>query len=179
MDWIESQINNESLFPTKSDVPFPKTFLPTCRKILTRLFRVFVHVYIHHFDRLLAIGAEAHCNTCYKHFFFFVTEFELVNAKEFEPLVSLAAPFAKASNQLTLCFFSLSEWIDTKALWNGKAIWRSKKRQIILYSSSMYCKSFVIWAQGVRSFTTIILLRTHLYDNAFLKIHSLSFRVSY
>jgi len=39
------------------DVPFPKTFVPLCRKILTRLFRVFVHVYIHHFDRIVAIGA--------------------------------------------------------------------------------------------------------------------------
>lgn len=40
-----------------TDVPFPKTFIPLCRKILTRLFRVFVHVYIHHFDRIVAIGA--------------------------------------------------------------------------------------------------------------------------
>ena len=40
-----------------ADVPFPKTFVPLCRKILTRLFRVFVHVYIHHFDRIVAIGA--------------------------------------------------------------------------------------------------------------------------
>ncbi|KNC29595.1 hypothetical protein FF38_07471 [Lucilia cuprina] len=39
------------------DVPFPKTFPNLCRKILTRLFRVFVHVYIHHFDRIVSIGA--------------------------------------------------------------------------------------------------------------------------
>lgn len=39
------------------DVPFPKSFVPLCRKILTRLFRVFVHVYIHHFDRIVSIGA--------------------------------------------------------------------------------------------------------------------------
>lgn len=39
------------------DVPFPKTFMPLCKKILTRLFRVFVHVYIHHFDRIISIGA--------------------------------------------------------------------------------------------------------------------------
>lgn len=39
------------------DVPFPKTFMPICKKILTRLFRVFVHVYIHHFDRIVSIGA--------------------------------------------------------------------------------------------------------------------------
>ncbi len=88
MDWIESQINNEAIFPTKNDIPFPKTFIPTCKKILARLFRVFVHVYIHHFDRLLAIGAEAHCNTCYKHFYYFVNHFDLVSQKEFEPLVS-------------------------------------------------------------------------------------------
>ena len=40
-----------------SDVPFPKTFLPTSKKILTRLFRVFVHVYIHHFDKVQSLGA--------------------------------------------------------------------------------------------------------------------------
>ncbi|EGI66609.1 Mps one binder kinase activator-like 3, partial [Acromyrmex echinatior] len=57
MDWIEAQINNETVFPVSTDVPFPKTFVPLCRKILTRLFRVFVHVYIHHFDRIVAIGA--------------------------------------------------------------------------------------------------------------------------
>ncbi|KAI8122760.1 MOB kinase activator-like 3 [Lucilia cuprina] len=39
MDWIESQINNESIFPVSTDVPFPKTFPNLCRKILTRLFR--------------------------------------------------------------------------------------------------------------------------------------------
>lgn len=31
--------------------------MPLCKKILTRLFRVFVHVYIHHFDRIVSIGA--------------------------------------------------------------------------------------------------------------------------
>jgi len=89
MEWVESQINDESIFPVKTEIPFPKNFVSVCKKILTRLFRVFVHVYIHHFDRLVAIGAEAHVNTCYKHFYYFVTEFELVSSKEFEPLAEL------------------------------------------------------------------------------------------
>ncbi len=38
-------------------IPFPKNFRVLCKKILTRLFRVFVHVYIHHFERLVVIGA--------------------------------------------------------------------------------------------------------------------------
>lgn len=69
-------------------VPFPKNFQQVCTKILTRLFRVFVHVYIHHFDSILSMGAEAHVNTCYKHFYYFVTEFGLIDTKELEPLVS-------------------------------------------------------------------------------------------
>ncbi|KAF6039287.1 Mob3 [Bugula neritina] len=86
MEWVETQINNEDIFPVSMDIPFPKTFLPTAKKILTRLFRVFVHVYIHHFDTLVSIGAEAHVNTCYKHYYYFVTEFNLVDKKELEPL---------------------------------------------------------------------------------------------
>ncbi|KAJ8686291.1 hypothetical protein QAD02_022085 [Eretmocerus hayati] len=95
MDWIEMQINDESLFPTTTDVPFPKTFVPLCRKILTRLFRVFVHVYIHHFDRIIALQAEPHVNTCYKHFFYFVTEFNLINQKELEPLAEMTSRICK------------------------------------------------------------------------------------
>eukprot|EP00073_Rattus_norvegicus_P046877 XP_017449025.1 PREDICTED: MOB kinase activator 3B isoform X1 [Rattus norvegicus] len=88
MDWIEVQINNEDIFPTCVGVPFPKNFLQICKKILCRLFRVFVHVYIHHFDRVIVMGAEAHVNTCYKHFYYFVTEMNLIDRKELEPLVS-------------------------------------------------------------------------------------------
>ena len=32
---------------------------------------------------------EAHVNQCYKHFYYFVTELNLVERKELEPLVSL------------------------------------------------------------------------------------------
>ncbi|XP_075229571.1 MOB kinase activator-like 3 [Lycorma delicatula] len=81
----------QQLHHMHTDVPFPKTFTPLCRKILKRLFRVFVHVYIHHFDRIVAIGAEPHVNTCYKHFYYFVREFDLINPKELEPLKEMTA----------------------------------------------------------------------------------------
>ena len=35
------------------------------------------------------MGAEAHINACYKHFYYFVNHFKLVDKKELEPLVSL------------------------------------------------------------------------------------------
>lgn len=68
MEWIESQINDERIFPTSMDLAFPKNFLSTCRKILTRLFRIFVHVYIHHFDRIVALGAVS-CKSVICHSF--------------------------------------------------------------------------------------------------------------
>ena len=40
-----------------SGVPFPKNYLQVVKKLLTRLYRVFVHVYIHHFDKMVALGA--------------------------------------------------------------------------------------------------------------------------
>lgn len=59
------------------------------------LNRVFVHVYIHHFDRLTEIEAEAHSNTLFKHYYYFVKEFQLVDEKEFEPLKELIAKICK------------------------------------------------------------------------------------
>jgi len=69
-------------------VPFPKNFQQVCKKMLSRLFRVFVHVYIHHFDSICSMGAEAHINTCYKHYYYFISEFSLIEHSELEPLVS-------------------------------------------------------------------------------------------
>ncbi|KAE9555033.1 hypothetical protein FO519_001779 [Halicephalobus sp. NKZ332] len=89
MEWIEVRINNENIFPVSIQIPFPPDYKQTCKKILTRLFRVFVHVYIHHFDRLVSIGAEPHANTLYKHFYYFVTEHNLVSARELEALKNL------------------------------------------------------------------------------------------
>ena len=76
----------------RAGTPFPKNVLQVVKKILSRLFRVFVHVYIHHFDRIAQLGSEAHVNTCYKHFYYFVTEFGLIDTKELEPLVSGREP---------------------------------------------------------------------------------------
>ncbi|XP_046375593.1 MOB kinase activator 3B-like [Haliotis rufescens] len=86
MEWIETQINDENIFPVSAETQFPRNYIQVVKKILSRLFRVFVHVYIHHFDKLVAIGAEAHVNTCYKHFYYFVNEYTLVDKKELEPL---------------------------------------------------------------------------------------------
>ena len=94
-DWIQTQICDESIFPGDTDVEFPKTFKTTCKKIFSRLFRVFVHVYIHHFDRLTALNAEAHSNTLFKHFYYFVSEHSLMEDKQTAPLAQLIDKICK------------------------------------------------------------------------------------
>lgn len=57
MEWVESIINDEAIFPVQIGRPFPKSFRSTCKKLLSRLYRVFVHVYVHHFDRVVELQA--------------------------------------------------------------------------------------------------------------------------
>ena len=49
MTWVQDQLDDESLFPSKIGVPFPNNFLTNAKTILKRLFRVYAHVYHQHF----------------------------------------------------------------------------------------------------------------------------------
>jgi len=40
-------------------------------------------------------------NTCYKHFYYFVTEFDLINSKELEPLAEMTAKVCKDTTSPT------------------------------------------------------------------------------
>lgn len=55
-----------------SGVPFPKNFMSVAKTILKRLFRVYAHIYHQHFDSVMQLQEEAHLNTSFKHFIFFV-----------------------------------------------------------------------------------------------------------
>ena len=57
MTWVQNQLDDESLFPSNIGVPFPKNFMTVIKNMFKRLFRVFVHVYIHHFDKIISLGA--------------------------------------------------------------------------------------------------------------------------
>ena len=59
-------------FITFAGVPFPKNFLSIAKTILKRLFRVYAHIYHQHFSEVVQLGEEAHLNTSFKHFIFFV-----------------------------------------------------------------------------------------------------------
>lgn len=93
MAWVENQLNNEGLFPCIEGVPFPKNFQSTIKVIVKRLFRVYAHIYHSHFSNIMRLGAEAHLNTCFKHFIYFIDEFKLVEDKELAPLAELIQQF--------------------------------------------------------------------------------------
>jgi MOB kinase activator 1 len=79
-------INHQSIFPGSIDDAFPADFKQIVSGIFKRLLRVHAHVYHRHFKHIQKIGAEAHLNSSFKHFYFFVTEFKLVNKEELVPL---------------------------------------------------------------------------------------------
>lgn len=89
MEWVESRVDDQNLFPQAPGAPFPKNFQDVVRKIFTRLFRVYAHVYHSHFQRICQLGAEAHLNTCFKHFIYFTGAFQLVKKEELAPLQEL------------------------------------------------------------------------------------------
>ena len=85
--WVDEQINDPRLFPVEETAKFPDNFKKgVICPILKRLFRVYGHLYHHHIQKIVQLDAEAHLNTCFKHFLYFVKEFRLVSDREFAPL---------------------------------------------------------------------------------------------
>ncbi|GCC16803.1 hypothetical protein chiPu_0017356 [Chiloscyllium punctatum] len=89
MTWVQDQLDDETLFPSKIGVPFPRNFMSVAKTILKRLFRVYAHIYHQHFDSVIQLQEEAHLNTSFKHFIFFIQEFNLIDRKELAPLQEL------------------------------------------------------------------------------------------
>jgi MOB kinase activator 1 len=97
MTWIQDQLDDEALFPSRIGVAFPKNFQESAKAIYKRLFRVYAHIYHHHFDEVKSLQEEAHLNTSFKHFVFFVKEFKLVPEQEFAPLSDLIGTWTESS----------------------------------------------------------------------------------
>jgi len=87
-NWILEQLDDPTIFPTEGS-EFGKDFLPTVKKILSRMFRVYAHIYWDHWERVKTLNAEAHINSCFKHFYYFSIEFELIDKKDLMPMQSL------------------------------------------------------------------------------------------
>lgn len=96
MSWVEEISNNDSIFPSSQDTPFPKSFQATIKQIFTRMFRIFAIIYTQHYKSIEELGACAHLNTSCKHFLYFVWEFGLVADKELDALPTVLLGEIKA-----------------------------------------------------------------------------------
>uniref|UniRef100_A0A7N0UNI1 MOB kinase activator-like 1A n=1 Tax=Kalanchoe fedtschenkoi TaxID=63787 RepID=A0A7N0UNI1_KALFE len=89
MEWIETQLDDETIFPQRIGAPFPPNFRDVVRTIFKKLFRVYAHIYLSHFQKIVTLNEEAHLNTCFKHFVLFTNEFRLIEKEELAPLRDL------------------------------------------------------------------------------------------
>lgn len=86
LDWVQEQLDDQTVFPTESKNQFPDDYLDTCKLILKRLFRVYAHVYHHHMEQVRSLREDGHLNSSLKHFTYFVREFNLMSHGDLEPL---------------------------------------------------------------------------------------------
>lgn len=81
LNWTSNHFSNPAIFPTHPGVPFPPDFEKTIRQIFKRLYRIYAHIYCHHYSVIRGLGLEAHLNTGFKHYVLFVEEFGLAEEK--------------------------------------------------------------------------------------------------
>ena len=61
---IQEQLDDEQRFPSRLGVPFPPDFEELARSIFRRLFRVYAHIYHHHFAHVLKCYIFICSSTC-------------------------------------------------------------------------------------------------------------------
>jgi len=93
--WVQQQLDDEKIFPIAPGVPFPPDFRERVQAIFKRLFRVYAHTFYCHYERVRELEFEPHLNSCFKHFMYFVLEFDLVRTEELKPLQALMDGFLK------------------------------------------------------------------------------------
>lgn len=71
-------------------MPFAEDFQFIVKNLLRRLFRVYSHIYCHHWAHVESITAAAHVNYCLKHFVYTVLLNNLLECNELKPLEELA-----------------------------------------------------------------------------------------
>ncbi|CCF60214.1 hypothetical protein KAFR_0J01480 [Kazachstania africana CBS 2517] len=90
MRWCQDQFDDETIFPQKKDGAFPDKFVDKyVIPILRRLFRVYAHVYCHHFNEILELNLQTVLNTSFRHFCLFAEEFNLLRSSDYGPLLEL------------------------------------------------------------------------------------------
>eukprot|EP00929_Paragymnodinium_shiwhaense_P057091 TRINITY_DN28568_c0_g2_i1.p1 TRINITY_DN28568_c0_g2~~TRINITY_DN28568_c0_g2_i1.p1 ORF type:complete len:235 (-),score=37.02 TRINITY_DN28568_c0_g2_i1:100-804(-) len=100
LHWVDKQLAKEDFMPTEPNAPFPDDFKQAVSVIFKRMFRIYAHMFHVHFKQFKQGGADEHLTTAFKHFLYFIKEFNLVSEKEFEPLKDLVSIFMDQRNSV-------------------------------------------------------------------------------
>lgn len=84
--WASGIINDESIFPSDPAVHFPKEFKGIVAHIFQRFFRIYAHLFYHHRDKIRELNLEARINSSFRHFYYFIHEFDLIPNNQLAPL---------------------------------------------------------------------------------------------
>lgn len=58
MTWVQDQLDQEEIFPSRVDVDFPPNFQDIVKNIFKRLFRVYAHIYHAHLPMIESLGEQ-------------------------------------------------------------------------------------------------------------------------
>ena len=83
MRCLEFVLTGEGADVSLQGVPFPKTFPVLLRQLFKRLYRVYAHIYCHHYPVIVQLGLEPHLNTSFKHYVLYINEHNLASGKDF------------------------------------------------------------------------------------------------
>jgi len=95
LDYTHKILADKEIVPQNGGA-FPSCFEPSMKMLLKRLFRIYAHAYISHFQVIHDNEAEGHLNCCFKRFLYFVKEFNLVEQGDMMPLKDLIDKFMTA-----------------------------------------------------------------------------------
>ncbi|KAJ3054438.1 Karyopherin transporter [Rhizophlyctis rosea] len=82
MEWVQKQLNDESLFPSNVSALYPKNFPSVVKAIFKRLFRVYAHIYHAHLEKIVQLGKHELLDDSFTRFVFFAVENGFVERRE-------------------------------------------------------------------------------------------------
>jgi len=85
MDKLENILNDPNIFTTGGD--YPKDFRKIVKDMSKKIFRIYAHIFHHHYTEVQNQKMETNFQFAFKHFVIFAMEFRLLNEKELEPMV--------------------------------------------------------------------------------------------
>lgn len=86
ISYIQSNLSNRDFFPLSSSGNYPVNFDDIVKQIMNKAFRFYAHVYYHHMKQLKSANLDLSFNSSFRHFVFFVYEFNLIDKDQVEPL---------------------------------------------------------------------------------------------